>query len=255
MDAKRKLLSTALPPWKRGLHTLEDNFQEQLDNAVEDRLCEIFAELYADKKTGEIKANAFSKWQKLEEYFRKDAYQKLLNYEAHCTKLRKKNGMQPFNWRNETPDRVKQALRSKNKLPHFKNPFAYLQYAEEEKWTGFPYIKPRKEYSGENHPLQKNQVTRTAQKPGRSKRAQRALDHYNKTGRLIVPTRNLEKERKEHMRWKQDMPTCNKPIAQITGTEGALHDVAKKLRNTLEAIHRGIWTPPGTKKNTKKGSN
>jgi len=89
---------------------------------------------------------------------REQCWDRLERYEQHCEKYRKENGLQPFQWQNETSERVRDILDGKYKIPL--SPDEMHEKRERIAWlmqsTGEIVAKnqqPLPEYSGNNHPL------------------------------------------------------------------------------------------------------
>jgi len=215
-----------------------------LEKIIHDWLEDQFIENFVDKSTGEIQAGARETWNTEKPYFEREARAKLNAYEKHCTKTRLKHNMNPFNWDMETEDRIRDQLKQNNKLPRFRNPEGFLFWDKpEEPWPGFPKCEPKPEFQGKKHPLEQNQVQRTAKTVNKSKRATKALENYEKTGILTVPEQDRLAWEQDKIQWDADMPICTKPIQKIEGLDAVFADVQQKLKKRLDEIDRGEWTP------------
>lgn len=230
---------------KPGQFSLGKNYEAEIQQILDKRIHELEQQLCCTNE-GELipeKLKIFN--EKIKPNLRRQAQNKLAKYERHSTRLRNKNGMNPFTWELETADRIREQALGKGRLPRLPNldPVKLAEkYKSEELWPGFPGPAPVKpEYQGDKHPLQQNQVTRTANPVGRSKRAQQALEHYEKTGKLTVPPRETAKTEREHKKWHADMPICSKPIQHIEGLDYVIHDVQKRLKTRLDDIEKGVW--------------
>jgi len=88
---------------------LGPDYQSKLDWLVEEWLTSLCAE-GANKKTGEISQEDMALYHQVEKDLRVEARLRLKRYEKHCIDIRQELNLAPFDWRNETPDRVRQAL-------------------------------------------------------------------------------------------------------------------------------------------------
>jgi len=88
---------------------LGPDYKAKLEWLIEEWLTDLCAE-GANKKTGEISQEDMALYHQIENELRKEARQRLKRYQSHSIATRIDLKLTPFDWRNETPDRVRQAL-------------------------------------------------------------------------------------------------------------------------------------------------
>lgn len=136
----------------------------------------------------------------IEERAIQHCWKNVKDYEALCTRERKKTNLTPFNWENETHDRVRKCFRSERGQAF--TPQTVVQsllkqekreLREQNKKSGIidgkklaAETNPKPEYQGDNHPLAMPEYRVPRTQP-RSDRAIAALAQFQNTGKASLP--------------------------------------------------------------------
>ena len=181
--------------------TLGPDYEQALDEIIEAEMLD-----HHDQST-DSKQN-IEEFLSVEESLRSDYWEQLRKADTYLKIYRRQQDMHPVNWSLETPANVRAMLgldagkaryprtlkkRQEIAIWHFQN--AKNKGDNVKDALTFPgdlamvqrLFKTKPEHSGDNHPLEVNQVRRQANPTPRSPAAQAALDQYEKTGKIILP--------------------------------------------------------------------